>query len=100
MPDMFGDTFLIITALMGTVAAAVVAAAGPIFALGSLVGGAVVGLSALVGGAFSGLSPFAGSMNSGSLVRGACSGLTAVGFDMGGSLEEAVSSFREQVHYF
>jgi hypothetical protein len=37
-------------------------------------------------------------MNTGSLVRGACSGLTAVGFDMGTSLEEAVSSFREQVH--
>ena len=83
MPDMFGDTFIIILALMGTAVAAVAAAVGPIIALVSISGGAL-------SGALSGLTAGCGS--------GALGGLGAVGGGIvSGSLEEMLGSFREQV---
>ena len=83
MPDMFGDTFIIILALMGTAVAAVAAAVGPIIALVSISGGAL-------SGALSGLTAGCGS--------GALGGLGAVGGGIvSGSFEEMLGSFREQV---
>jgi hypothetical protein len=83
MPDMFGDTFIIIIALMGTAVAAVAAAVGPIIALVSISGGAL-------SGALSGLTAGCGS--------GALGGLGAVGGGIvSGSFEEMLGSFREQV---
>ena len=79
MPDMFGDTFIIIIALMGTAVAAVAAAVGPIIALVSISGGALSGLTAGCG-------------------SGALGGLGAVGGGIvSGSFEEMLGSFREQV---
>jgi hypothetical protein len=47
MPDVFSDTFVIVTALMGTAAAAVGAAVGPILAI---IFGPIIMISRCAGG--------------------------------------------------
>jgi hypothetical protein len=78
MPDMFGDTFLIMISLMGTAAAAVTAMMGPVVALFTL-------LSAGCGAFLGALSGFTAGLGAG------LGGLGAVG-------GETLGSLREQVH--
>ena len=92
MPDMFGDTFLIMISLMGTAAAAVTAIMGPVIALFTLLSagcgvllGALSGLTAGLGAALGGLGAVGG-------------GLGAVGGELGAVGGETLGSLREQVH--